>query len=630
MNSLILNVDDNEPSLYAKSRILRQAAFDVLEAESGERALRHVRTAKPQLVLLDMKLPDMSGYDVCRIIKSDPKTASTIVLQISSTFAERADRVRGLEGGADGYLTEPVDPSELLATIRALLRLQKVEQALRESESKYRTLVESMADGVYAARENGFVFANESLARMLGYTVQEFAGLPFEAVIAPEFRFVWMEHLRDCVAGASDSLTMHELRLLKKDRAEPLWAEVRGRPVIYDGEFAVLGTFRDVTEHKHMEQILRERTEALVQQDRNKDEFLAMLAHELRNPLAPLMNALAILDANPSADTDALYAMMRRQVAQLTRLVSDLVDVSRVTSGKIKVTRAPLDLRDVLHHAVETSRPLLDARGHHFDIKVPSEPFIVSGDATRLAQVFLNLLNNAAKYTDDGGRIEVVAEREGEAAVVRVRDNGRGIPAALLPHIFDLFVQADRTLTRSQDGLGIGLTLARRLVHEHGGELQARSEGPGRGSEFIARLPLAHTQDATRERAAPTRETEARRQLRIVVVDDSADTVMSYEALLQDLGHEVRTLTDARKLVETAEAFSPHVIALDISMPGINGLEAAALLRERFGDSTPRLIAITGYSDAHSKQLIREAGFAASLVKPSDRSALQEILASLS
>src|SRR5262245_62002035 len=206
MSALILNVDDNAPALYAKTRILRQAAFDVLEADSGREALEHVRTAKPRLVLLDVNLPDMSGLDVCRYIKDDPQTANTIVLQISATAAERADRVRGLEGGADGYLTEPVEAAELIAVIRAYLRLQTAEQALRESEARYRTLIESLADGAYAAQRDRFVFANEALAAMLGYTAEEFVATPFAAVIAPESLFIWTEQLRDCLSGASDLL----------------------------------------------------------------------------------------------------------------------------------------------------------------------------------------------------------------------------------------------------------------------------------------------------------------------------------------------------------------------------------------------------------------------------------------
>src|SRR5215468_23493 len=489
---LILNVDDSEAALYAKSRILRQAGYDVLEASTGAETLELVSARRPNLVLLDLKLPDMSGYEVCGRIKGSPETATVLVLQISATYAGGSDRVRGLDSGADGYLAEPVEPQELLATIRAFLRLQRAEEALRESEAKYRTLMESLADGVFVAQNGRFVFANDELPAMLGYSLQELLELPFDAVIAPEFLPIWNERLAERVAGTA-ARERFEVQMLRKDGSERLWVEVRASRVAFGREAAVLGILRDVTERNRMERALRERTDALLAQDRYKDEFLAMLSHELRNPLAPLSNALTMLRSGRSdpKQTAQLLAMMGRQLEHLLRLVNDLLDASRVTRGMINIDAAPVDLKKAIAHGVEGAHALIAARHHRYEQSLPEEPLIVNGDMTRLGQVFVNLLNNAAKYTPSGGTISVTATREGDYAVVRVRDTGQGIPAELLPKIFDLFMQADRAFDRSHGGLGIGLTLADRLVRAHGGVIEATSAGPGEGSEFTVRLPLS-------------------------------------------------------------------------------------------------------------------------------------------
>src|SRR5215510_2540782 len=353
LKPLILNVDDSEAALYAKSRILRQAGYDVVEATTGAETLELVRARRPNLVLLDLKLPDMSGYEVCGRIKGSPETATVLVLQISATYAGGSDRVRGLDSGADGYLAEPVEPQELLATIRAFLRLQRAEEALRESEAKYRTLMESLADGVFVAQNGRFVFANDELPAMLGYSLQELLELPFEAVIAPEFLPIWTDRLAERVAGTA-ARERFEVQMLRKEGSERLWVEVRASRVTFGREAAVLGILRDVTERNRMERALRERTDALLAQDRYKDEFLAMLSHELRNPLAPLSNALTLLQSEASDATQtSLLSMAKRQVEHLLRLVSDLLDASRITRGTIHLERAPIDLAEAVRQSVE-------------------------------------------------------------------------------------------------------------------------------------------------------------------------------------------------------------------------------------------------------------------------------------
>ena len=370
------------------------------------------------------------------------------------------------------------------------------------------------------------------------------------------------------------------------------------------------------------------RTEELRLADQRKDEFLAMLAHELRNPLAPIRNALEILRmaGNDPAKATAAREMMQRQVAQMVRLVDDLLDVSRITTGKLAVRKAVIELQSVLRDAVEIARPFVEARRHKFDLVLPREPIIVEGDRTRLAQVFSNLLNNAAKYTDPGGQILLSAAREDRSAVVRVRDNGIGLAPESMSSIFDMFVQVDRTLERSQAGLGVGLTLARRLVELHDGAIEAHSEGPGRGSEFVVRLPLSYArlgEGATRRREAT--DATARR---ILLADDNVDFATSLGQLLAARGHDVRIVHDGEEAIREAEAFEPEVAFVDIGMPKVHGYDVARQLRSQPATAGALLVAVTGWGQDNDRKRAREAGFDRHLVKPVDPAEIEQILES--
>jgi len=368
------------------------------------------------------------------------------------------------------------------------------------------------------------------------------------------------------------------------------------------------------------------RAAALRQADERKDEFLATLAHELRNPLAPIRNALEILRVAGDDPQKAQMAreMMQRQLAQMVRLVDDLLDVSRITTGKLAVRKEPLELQSVLRDAVEIVRPFIDARRHRFDCVLPDEPILVEGDRTRLAQVFSNLLNNAAKYTDPGGQILLSAAREGSDAVVRVRDNGVGLAPESLEHIFDMFVQVDRTLERSQAGLGVGLTLARRLVQLHEGVIEAHSDGTGRGSEFVVRIPLSYARIADVARAAePARAGTGRR---ILLADDNIDFAASLGDLLSAQGHDVRIAHDGAEALRTAEAFHPEVAFVDIGMPKVHGYEVARRMRAAPGTARTLLVAVTGWGQENDRKRAREAGFDRHLVKPVDPGEIEAIL----
>jgi signal transduction histidine kinase/CheY-like chemotaxis protein len=360
-----------------------------------------------------------------------------------------------------------------------------------------------------------------------------------------------------------------------------------------------------------------------------KDEFLAMLAHELRNPLAPILNAMQVIQIRGTDDPALQRAgdVVQRQGRHMARLLDDLLDVSRITHGKIELRKEPVDLAAVVENALQTSRPFIEAGQHEVSICLPPEPLRVEADPTRLEQVITNLLNNAAKYTESGGCIWVTAQREGDDAVVRVRDTGVGISPALLPHVFDLFTQASRPLDRPQGGLGIGLTLVRRLVELHGGSVEADSAGPGRGSEFVVHLPASPEarleRPETARRAAPVGE----RPRRVLLVEDNLDAAQTLAELLESWGHEVRVALDGAAALEAARDASPEVVLLDIGLPGMDGYEVARRLREQAGRAGLLLVAVTGYGQAEDRRCAREAGFDQHLTKPVDLAELEQLLA---
>ena len=375
----------------------------------------------------------------------------------------------------------------------------------------------------------------------------------------------------------------------------------------------------------------RERTEAeLRANDRRKDEFLAVLAHELRNPLAPIRNSLHILQLSRHTDPAAerVAEMMERQVNHMVRLVDDLMEVSRITRGKIELRKVPVEAAAVVRSAVETSRPLLDAAGHELVLSLPPEPVFLDGDPVRLAQILSNLLNNAAKYTDAGGHIFLTIKCDGDEVVLSVRDTGSGIPPEMLPRVFDLFSQIDQGSDRAQGGLGIGLTLVKSLVELHGGSVEARSDWPKGGSEFVVRLPLGMGECAERASlpAAPSAVLSSRR---VLVVDDNRDAAESLGMLLKLLGADVRVVFSGPEALEAVAREKPAVVLLDIGMPGMNGHEVAARIRELPDTQDVKLIALTGWGQEKDRRRSELAGFDHHLIKPADVDALQTLLMTL-
>jgi signal transduction histidine kinase/ActR/RegA family two-component response regulator len=383
---------------------------------------------------------------------------------------------------------------------------------------------------------------------------------------------------------------------------------------------------------RHSVESQRQMQDALTESDRRKDEFLATLAHELRNPLAPVRNAIHILRARmpPTPELQWARDVIDRQVTQMTRLIDDLMDVSRITRGTFELRREHVLLDEVIRVAVETSRPIIDAAGHQLVVSLPPEPINLDADVIRLAQVFSNLLNNAAKYTGPGGRIAVMAERDGNMVSVAVQDSGIGIPAAMLTEVFEPFTQLDNSLERTRGGLGIGLALAKRLVEMHGGVIDAHSSGVGQGSRFVTRLPVSAQQSiahpVAQEVRSPSSVVGGRR---ILVADDNYDSATSLSILLNDAGYEVRTAGDGVQALETAVQFRPDIALLDIGMPKLNGYEVARQIRTQPWGRHVLMIALTGWGGADHRRQTAQAGFDHHLTKPVDPAALTRLLVSL-
>jgi signal transduction histidine kinase/ActR/RegA family two-component response regulator len=393
-----------------------------------------------------------------------------------------------------------------------------------------------------------------------------------------------------------------------------------------------VGSFLDITERKRLEEELRHRVEQLADADQRKDEFLATLAHELRNPLAPISNAVELIGrANgDSAMLEKARCMMERQVGQLVRLVDDLLDISRITRGKVQLRKERVELAGVVRDAIEAARPRIDAQAHELTVALPHEPVLLDADPTRLEQVISNLLNNAAKYTEKGGRIWLTAERQAGDVIVSVRDTGIGIAAEHLAHIFEMFSQVSPALERSHGGLGIGLALVKGLVELHGGSVQAQSSGAGFGSEFTVRLPIVEAAVS-----APQQPDDRREQCRcgkkchVLIADDLRDSVESLAMMLHMAGHDVHTAHDGLEAVQAAAVFHPDVVVLDIGMPRMNGYEAARHIRKQPWGQKMVLVALTGWGQEEDRRRSLEAGFNHHLTKPVKPAALEQLLADL-
>ncbi len=618
-SATILIVDDTDANRYALRRFVEGAGYSVIEGANGNDGIKHAERHHPDLIILDVNLPDIDGFTVCRMLKAEPRTSAIPVVQVSASFVRASEQVKGLEGGADAYLTQPVEPTVLIATIEAVLRARRAQVELREMQTQLRAALEA------AGMETFSIDLPDRMIRR--FTGPELNGKRLRSSAWPLSAFIDSVHcddrqeLTNRIGAAIAGGKRYEAEYRTVADGQVRWRLERGH-IINDpvGQPArLIGVSMDVTERKRLE-------EALLEADHRKDEFLAMLAHELRNPLAPIRNAARVLDQlqPASAQASSMLGVIHRQVDHMARLVDDLLDVSRITSGKIELKNQPVLLSKVVDSALETARPLIDARSHELAVTVTETPLWIHGDHARLTQALSNVVSNAAKYTERNGRIEINAWQEEDFAVISVKDNGIGIPQSLLPEVFELFMQGDRALDRAQGGLGIGLALVKRLIELHHGTVQAHSAGAGRGSEFIVRLPVVRQPlGAAPHAAAPTAKKPPRR---ILIVDDNRDSAESMAALLRIAGHEVQTAHTGPMALQCAASFKPDIVFLDIGLPGMSGLEVVRRLRQLPETAKARIFAMTGYGQPEDHRRSTDAGFDQHLVKPLDPTAMEKVL----
>jgi signal transduction histidine kinase len=575
----ILLVDDQPSRLLTYESILAGLGQNLVSARSGLEALDKLMRQEFAVVLMDVSMPDMDGFEAARLIHEHPRFEKTPIIFVTGVHVSELDRLTGYKVGAVDYVSIPVVPEILRSKVAVLVELYLKRRELRELN---RTLAQ----------------ANERLAE---------ANTTLQAEKTRE-----LEQLNRVLQRANSELEQANQTLQS-----------------------------EVAERARVEQALKEA-------DRHKDEFLAMLAHELRNPLAPILNAVQLMRRKSLADPQLTWSrdVIERQLGHLTRLVDDLLDVSRITRGKINLSREPVEVGALMARAVETVQPSITERGHQLSVEVPSEPIRVYGDPLRLIQALGNVLANAAKYTELPGRISLVARLEGENVEIRVRDTGIGIPEALLPRIFDMFTQLKNESGRLQSGLGIGLALVRKLLEMHGGTVTAFSEGVGLGSEFVITLPVI-SNDSVRAAVGAEGKSNGRGTLlaasadadpsapperirrRILVADDNSDALESLATLLELGGHEVFSASNGALALESAERHLPDVALLDIGMPKLDGYEVARRIRSQPWGQRITLVALTGWGQDSDRRRSGEAGFDSHLVKPLDLDKLTELLGRL-
>jgi len=541
----------------------------------------------------------------------------------TETIAERPD---GTRVWFMPYPT-PLRDAEgrLVGAINMLLDLTDRKRG-EQAAALLSAIVDSSDDAIISKDLNGIITSwNESAERLFGYSVEEAIGRSITMLIPADRRGEEREILNRLKRG--ERIDHFDTIRIRKD-GTPFPISLTISP-IKDRGGRIVGASKiahDITSRKKSEAALKEA-------DRRKDEFLATLAHELRNPLAPIRNAVQILKAKGPPDPELQWGreVIDRQVQVMARLIEDLLDVSRISRNRLELRKERVELVTVVEAALETSRPVIEAGSHELTVTLPPEAIPLEADPLRLAQMLANLLNNAAKYTEEGGRIRLSAERQGSDVIVSVKDNGIGIIAEMLPRIFDIFAQSPRALVRSPGGLGIGLSLVKGLVKLHGGSIEARSEGADRGSEFVVRLPIAVATPLPA--AAPPHEDGEPKPVtkcRILIVDDNPDSADSLAMLLKIKGYEVGTAYDGEQAVEAAGTLRPNVVLLDIGMPKLNGYEACCRIREQPWGQGMFLIALTGWGQEDDRRRTEEAGFNQHMVKPVDPAALMELLASLS
>jgi len=688
----ILIVDDLPDKLLVFATVLEELGQNLVFVKSGREALREVLHREFAVILLDVNMPEIDGFETAALLRKYKRSADTPIIFITS-FADEIQTERGYAMGAVDYIQSPVVPHILRSKVRVFVRLYAMQrQVRRQADAHAAVLAADAARRVAEANDRrSALLANAS--RVLSRSLDVKVGVnALASLVVPElasFAIVMPGGEAGQVGGsvvvagrsgaadrpvaALDTTILATLASASQSRRrvdmtaeqlaqlgaldepgastdEPLdadWCAVAAVPLLsgdrlhgvllvaanrrsQHADWGILGDLaaRAATalenarlyESLQLEIVERRAAEAELQEaSRRKDEFLAMLSHELRNPLAPIRTALEVIRRIAPPDPKFAWAsdIMVRQLRQLTRLVEELLDVARISQGKIVLKREKVDLNAVIAHSVETAKPSLDARNQTLRVQSFADPLWLHGDFARLAQIVSNLLHNASKYSEDGSAIELDTRVESNGALIRVRDHGIGIDPQLLPRIFDLFTQGARGLDRAQGGLGVGLTLARRLAQMHGGSVDAFSAGVDKGSEFVIRLPCM---GLVRGGEAPVAPPPARSGLscRILIVDDNHDAALSLATYLEMSGYEVRTAGDGRQALEVAERFVPQAVVLDIGLPILDGYQVAKQLRLVPSMQHALLLALTGYGQKEDQLAADRAGFDRHFVKPAD------------
>ncbi|HKX37423.1 MAG TPA: response regulator [Burkholderiales bacterium] len=676
----ILVVDDLADKRLAFQVVLEELGQNLVMAGSGADALRELLQREFAVILLDVNMPDIDGIETAELIRQHSKTKHTPIIFVTA-YADEMQTARGYALGAVDYILSPIVPEILRSKVRVfvdLYRAQRRAQALARLEAERAAAEEATQRSeflAFASRELGASLnLDEGMERLLQMLVPGLADyallsmsleedgllmccdgrappqlLPGLDVFPPALERAMREAGRSELtiqpAGALPENVRHLQVIPLRSGERTVAVLALGRARMQSGHGAadlatideLVGRAAVALENARLYSNLKremartkEAEEKLKEASRRKDEFLAMLSHELRNPLAPIRNAAEVMRRIAPADAGIAWAreVVERQVTHLAQLVDDLLDVSRITQGKIALKKEPVELGNVIQHSIDTARSLMEAKRHHLSVNMSAAPIWVHGDFARLSQVVGNILNNAAKYTSEGGRIELAASADRGEALITVRDNGIGIDKALLPHVFELFTQGERSLDRSQGGLGVGLTVVERLVDLHQGRVEVKSDGLGKGSLFRVVLPciseVSQPEEAGRGAAERRGPTGGRR---VLVVDDNIDAAESIAVFLRLEGHEVRTVSDGAQAVAIAQVFAPQIGVIDIGLPGMNGYEVARRLRLKGAESPALLIALTGYGQKEDRVRSQEAGFDHHFVKPADPRLIQAAIA---
>jgi PAS domain S-box-containing protein len=638
----ILIVDDTPQNLVTLHAILDEPGLNVVTARSARDALRCLLRQDFAAILLDVNMPGMDGFEVAALIRQRPASSRTPILFLTAYPGEAA-LSRAYALGAVDYILTPVQPEVLRAKVAVFADLfrktvevrrqaerlreaeeklrQQAEDALRESEGRFRVLCTSAPVAIFQTDAAGHcVYVSPLWESMTGQPAHRARGLGWLELLGTEdVSEVLPGWLSTAEGGRCWSREQKRADLSGQTR----WMHIMASAIPNEGGTATgfVGTVEDITTRKRNEEQLREA-------DRLKDEFLAMLAHELRNPLAAISSAVTVSRTpGMEARRDWTMEVIARQLEHLTHLIDDLLDVSRITMGKIQLRENDLDLTRVLARAIETIQPRADARGQQLSVRLAAGPLWVRGDPVRLEQVFGNLLSNAVKYNYEGGAIEVTAAAGDGEIEVRVRDSGIGIEPHMLGRIFDLFAQGTAGSDRTGAGLGIGLSLARKLTELHGGAVTARSDGPGRGSEFVVRLPVARQPVAVSAITGGPTDSSEEAGLKVLVVDDNVDVLEAAALLLEASGHHVLTADRGERAVEIAIEKHPDVVLLDLGLPGMTGYDVAERLRRQYPGDAMLLVAVSGYGQEEDRRRTAAAGFHHHLVKPVSHEVLVSLLA---